>query len=317
MKGGINTVDLFFEDACSKFLEYKKNEVGIQTYDLICRNFKLHIIPYFENKKIKDICLDDILNWERCIEEKGYTYEYNSSLFTKMCQLYKFLMNFYDVKFNIMNKAPKFKNNTTTERKTDIWSKKEFKKFIKVTKEDVVYNGLFEFMFLTGARIGEVSALRFSDIEDNYVVISKSLSKICKNGERLIQPTKTKKIRKIRIDRKIKHKINNLRKYYIKKYNDFNNDFYIFGGKSPLALTTIKRKKDNYCKIAGVKQIRIHDFRHSNATIIYNKTKNAKLVQYRLGHQKIDTTFNYYVHISKNEEKRAIKALNLLRFNIF
>lgn len=310
-------MNLQFDDACSKFLEYEKSEVSLQTYDLICRNFKLHIIPYFKNKKISDIGLEDILKWEHSIEEKGYTYEYNSSLYTKMCQLYNFLITFYGVKVNVMKTAPKFKNNTIKKRNTDIWTKKEFNKFIKVSKKDVVYNSLFEFMFLTGARIGEVSALRFSDIDNDYVIISKSLSKITLDGKRVIQPTKTKKIRKIRIDRKIKHKIDKLRKYYIKKYDDFNTNFYIFGGNKPLSLTTIKRKKDNYCDKAHVKRIRIHDFRHSNATIIYNKTKNAKLVQYRLGHQKIDTTFNYYVHISKDEEKRAIKALKLLRFNIF
>lgn len=310
-------MNLYFQDACIKFLEYQKSELSLQTYDLVARNFRLHIIPYFENKKVCDIGIDDLLNWKTRVEEQGYTYGYNSSLYAKICQLYDFLIDFYDVRINLMRKVPKFKDNKVKNNKSDVWTFREFKRFIKQTKHDLIYNSFFHFLFFTGVRVSEACALRFDDIKGNYIIINKSLSKINVGGERINQPTKTKKIRKIRIDFKTKHKIINLYKYYSKYYPEINNNFYIFGGKKPLALTTIKRKKDYYCKLAKIKQIRIHDFRHSHATILYNKTKDAKLVQHRLGHQEIETTMNTYVHISENEEKRAIKALNLLNLNIF
>ena len=91
-------------------------------------------------------------------------------------------------------------------------------------------------------------------------------------------------------------------------YN-FNDNFYIFGGTNPLAPTTIERKKNKYCKIAGVKQIRIHDFRHSHASMLYSGNVNIKYIQERLGHADISTTLNTYVHLNKEYEKKVIRAL--------
>ena len=88
----------------------------------------------------------------------------------------------------------------------------------------------------------------------------------------------------------------------------------MFGGDKPIATTTLERKKNKYCKLAKVKQIRIHDFRHSHATILYKKNVQIKLIQQRLGHNNINTTLNTYVHTDEMQEKRLINVINLLRF---
>lgn len=47
-----------------------------------------------------------------------------------------------------------------------------------------------------------------------------------------------------------------------KRHFGFKMDEYVFGGEEPLADTTITSKKNEYCNLAKVEQIRIHDFRH-------------------------------------------------------
>ena len=58
----------------------------------------------------------------------------------------------------------------------------------------------------------------------------------------------------------------------------------------------IRVRKNDDCKKAGVKQIRIHDFRHSCASLLISKGANITLVSKYLGHAKIDETLNTYSH---------------------
>lgn len=87
----------------------------------------------------------------------------------------------------------------------------------------------------------------------------------------------------------------------------------MFGAIKPLSPSTIERKKNNYCKIANVKQIRIHDFRHSHCTILISKGIPINIVSERLGHSNISMTLDNYTHILNKDKKRVLKTLFLLR----
>ena len=103
-------------------------------------------------------------------------------------------------------------------------------------------------------------------------------------------------------------------KYSIKKEQQeqegFSNDWYIFGGKKPLSQTTIGRIKNKYCEIAGVKKIRLHDFRHSHATLLLSKSVPITVIAQRLGHSDIATTLNIYSHLVNTDVEKAINILN-------
>ena len=105
--------------------------------------------------------------------------------------------------------------------------------------------------------------------------------------------------------------LNELKEYY-KNMIDFNDDWFVFGGLKPLAPTTIGRKRDMYCKKSGVKKIRIHDFRHSHASLLISKGVPITMVSKRLGHSNIEMTFNTYAHLIPEDEDKAINALENL-----
>lgn len=52
--------------------------------------------------------------------------------------------------------------------------------------------------------------------------------------------------------------------------------------------------------MAGVKDIRVHDFRHSCASLLIDSSTNITLVVKYLGHSKIDETLNIYSHMYQN-----------------
>ena len=54
------------------------------------------------------------------------------------------------------------------------------------------------------------------------------------------------------------------------EYTNYKDSWFIFGNELPLGDDAIRSRKNNNCKLVGVKQIRLHDFRHSCASLLIN-----------------------------------------------
>lgn len=66
-------------------------------------------------------------------------------------------------------------------------------------------------------------------------------------------------------------------------------------------------------KIAGIEKIRVHDLRHSHASMLINKVYNILLISERLGHENVETTLNTYGHLYPNKHKKFADDLQKLR----
>ena len=82
--------------------------------------------------------------------------------------------------------------------------------------------------------------------------------------------------------------------------------------KIPLADTTISNFRDRICKKTGVRIIRIHDLRHSHATMLVSSGVNIEVVSKRLGHANIDMTLNVYTHVMPVAEQHSVDVLEKL-----
>lgn len=96
------------------------------------------------------------------------------------------------------------------------------------------------------------------------------------------------------------------------EYTNFKEEWFVFGNDLPLGDDVIRRRKNNNCVLAGVKQIRIHDFRHSCASLLINNGAYITLVAKYLGHTKIDETLNTYSHMFKNKLNNIIGLIDNL-----
>ena len=61
---------------------------------------------------------------------------------------------------------------------------------------------------------------------------------------------------------------------------------------------------------AGVARIRVHDLRHSHASLLINNGANIKAVSERLGHDDIKTTLNTYGHLYQNQDSKLAAMLD-------
>lgn len=97
-----------------------------------------------------------------------------------------------------------------------------------------------------------------------------------------------------------------------KRFYEFNYKWFVFGRDIPITNYKVRYRKNMLCKMAGLKQIRIHNFRHSCASLLINNGANITIVAKYLGHIKIDKTLNTYSHMFKNKLNNIVSTINKL-----
>ena len=203
----------------------------------------------------------------------------------------------------------------SAEDKLQYYTAEEFKKFISCAKEnntslsDWGYYVFFNIAFYTGMRKGEINALKWSDIEGNKIHVRRSIAQKLKGGDRETPPKNKSSYRTLQMPQPL-IEILDEHKERQKKINGFTEDLRICGGTSCLRDTSISNKNIKFAHAAGLKTIRIHDFRHTHASLLVNEGINIQEIARRLGHAKIEETWNTYSHLYPREEERAIAILN-------
>ena len=301
-----------FEEAYNNFKIYASKQHKKQSFDTVIYKFNLRILPFFKKYNIEDITSSDILDWENYISTFNFSNNYNSSLFYILSSFFEYCSIFYGFDKSIISRVGNFKKHYEKDKK-DFYNLKEFNLFIR-NLDNNIYKQFFNLMFFTGTRPGEAMALKFSDLQGDYIYINKTISE---HGNREVDTPKTSSsIRKVRIDRMLKEDLLKLKKYYDKVYNKSNYDYFIFGGMKPLAPTTINRYKLKACQKANLRPITLHQFRHSHATLLLHNGIIVNEISRRLGHSNPSITLNIYTHTDLSQEKRVSTTLNSLRFNL-
>ena len=94
-------------------------------------------------------------------------------------------------------------------------------------------------------------------------------------------------------------------------YYNFNDNWYVFGNIDPLPETTLRGRKTKNAFKDGVKDIRVHDFRHSCTSLLIDSGANITLVAKYLGHSKIDETLNTYSHMYQNRLENIVQIIEV------
>lgn len=297
-----------FEEAYEEYLIYVSNRHKKQWFNVLQYNFNKNILSYFNSYNLESITLKHLNDWKCYIESQNFCNNYNKNLYFMLKGFLEYCIQRDYISSSVLYDFTPIALKIEY-KKTDFYTLKEFKRFIKGF-DNIVYKTFFEFMFYTGCRPGETMALKFSDIKDNYITINKTIDE---HGKREIGTPKTlSSNRVIYISNSLKRDLNRL----FNTYNGATFDYFIFGGSKPLAPTTINRYKIRACNKMNIRPIKLHQFRHSHATYLLNKRIDIHVISKRLGHSKVSTTLDVYTHSNLLQEKRLIKSLNS-RFSLF
>ena len=296
----ISSSNLTFNQVFTEYIEYRSKDIKPQSLNKVINLYK--VFEPIGNIKINNFDLNTYRKFRLYIEEKHYSLEYNNKLMGLLRRLIRYSNKFYNTSDATLKYIDNFKEVGRIKKEMQFFTYEEFQKFINVIDE-FNWKTFFEILYYLGLRQGEATALTWNDINFNKkeVNINKTLTTKLKGQLYTVSSPKTPSSnRTLPIPNKLLGSLKEL-KEQTKKKKYFSNDWFVFGDELPFRETTIQKRKNTYCKLAGVKQIRIHDFRHSCASFLINNGASIVLVSKYLGHSKISTTLDTYTHLYKNE----------------
>ncbi len=286
-------VEMYFND---KRGELKERSIRNKTYMI-----ESHVKPFFGHRKMNEITSAEIIEWQNQMKEKGFSETYLRMIQNQVTALFSHASNIYGLEKNPCKRVKKM--GKSDANRIDFWTKEEYDCFMQTIDPEERYYCLFEILFWTGMRIGELLALTMDDVDvDNSVI---SISKTYYRVERqdiITTPKTEQSVREIDIPQFLLEEIVS---YYNRLYK-YPRDARLF----PIVQEAVQHKLKRNIEKAGVKCIRVHDLRHSHVAFLINQGVDPLVIKERLGHKDIKITLNTYGHLYPNEQKKLAEMLN-------
>lgn len=262
---------------------------------------ELKILPYFGNKRVNDITAADIRQWQNELIKMGYSPTYLKTINNQLSAIFNYAVRYYDLKSNPCAKAGSMGKSKAEEM--DFWTGEEFRKFIDSVMNKRLSYMAFMILYWTGMRLGELLALNPKDVdlEKRTISITKSYQRFGKKD--VITPPKTSKSKRvITIPEFLAADI----KDYMDSLYDLQEDDRLF----PITKYYLEHEMQRGIKESGVKRIRVHDLRHSHASMLIELGFSPLEIANRLGHEKVETTLNTYAHLYPNKQTKLAERLD-------
>lgn len=314
-----------FKDLCKRLIDeqFERNELKPVSYNRKLETFKLICTLPISEMKIQDIQLSDINN--SLLRIKSYSNSYIqkvNSLINTTLNKALLLKIIYSNPYHI-KKAVNIPKSDKNDKKIEALTINEQNLLLKELKNDYKYKDIFYIALYTGMRVGEILALKGSDIDFNSRVIhiTKTLTKNANNEIVVGSTTKTYTgLRDIPI---IDTLLPILKEYPC-------NDNYLFTNNGKLiAPSTINSHFKRICKNANIKVIitkkkkskdnivnlklssaNTHMLRHTFATRCIENGMSAVVLQKILGHKNIEITLNTYTSVFDKFKKSEVSKIN-------
>lgn len=199
-----------------------------------------------------------------------------------------------------------FKKRKFTDEES-VFTSEEVKQIIgAVNKKPNIHNLAVLFAFETGLRVGELSTLKYSDIDGNKLHVSRTEIRYKENGVTIIdvrESTKGKAGSRTVI--LTPNALDTLKR--IKRINPFGE--YIFENNGHRIKGQNLTKQLYYiCDALGIKRRSLHKARKTYATMLLDAGVSERLIINQLGHTDISTTKEYY-HFNNKTDNEAIVIL--------
>lgn len=293
--------DMKFEDFWKIYcadMETRLREHTMRTKKYIV---ELKILPYFGNKRVNDITAADIRQWQNELIKMGYSPTYLKTINNQLSAIFNYAVRYYDLKSNPCAKAGSMGKSKAEEM--DFWIGEEFRKFIDSVMNKRLSYMAFMTLYWTGMRLGELLALNPKDVdlEKRTISITKSYQRLGKKD--VITPPKTPKSKRVIT-------IPEFLAADIKDYMDSLYDLQENDRLFPITKYYLEHEMQRGIKESGVKRIRVHDLRHSHASMLIELGFSPLEIANRLGHEKVETTLNTYAHLYPNKQTKLAERLD-------
>lgn len=306
------------------YLEQKKPALSPTTYEYYCRAIQLKILPALGHHKIKDIKpvhVQAFVNQLCNIEKKNRngstsTETLSPATIRRNLTILQSIMKLA-VKRRIISDNPARSElldiPKVTAPKVEIFTKQEAAEMlVALENEPLQFQVLIQLAIMTGARRGELVALKFSDIdkETGKITIERAAVKL-KGKAPETKPPKDYEIRTVTVSPECIKLIEQLEQEKhleaIKLGSQWVGGDWLFtqwNGEMMNPQTPTKQFS-KFLSRHGFRHRKFHSLRHTSATLLLYGGVSLKQVQGRLGHGDIETTNKYLHCLSEADEEAA------------
>jgi integrase len=279
---------------------YKPSTVS--SYQSMLDNY---VLPLLGKKLLNQIGPEQVTSFLEDVRAGGVSSKYLLNLYTLVRLMFEVAVEYDLIEVNPVRK--KLHRPSWERKEKPALSAEEIRRVIERVPER--YRMLFVLVALTGLRVGELLALRWRNVftDSRLLTITHSLWK----GQ-LVSPKTKSSMRSIRLPAMLVRLLQDHRA--VSKW--IGPDDFVFCREDGSPLNPDYLRKDVlYVAIAsaGIERVSrehgFHLFRHSAASIVHAETRDLKAAQELLGHSRIDTTADVYVHTSEAVAEEATETL--------
>lgn len=263
--------------------------------------YNLHIKPRFGHIKIKDLTIQQAMDFKSDLENGFKSMNSARTVFSN----FKVLIN-HAVKFFGLRVDPTIAVGVIQRVKPKIRfiRREDFEARMSTFEPMHYYAQLTRLLFYTGLRIGEALALKWKDVDllkcQLYVEFTLDIT--------LRIPTAPKTPGSeafVPFPQFIADMLTAIKKESAERIHGFNDEMYVFGGPAPYHYSHYKKKFKEVFP-----ELRIHDMRHSYASYLINKGIDIYLVKELMRHDDIKQTASTYGHLYTERKHEAMSVFD-------
>lgn len=290
--------------AIDTFLDYKATRVQDRTVEDYKNSLCNHVYGFYGNIRLRRISVKDIERFQAhliasSLQEKTISriqMEFKS--FLRYCLRRGYIStNPFDCVELVHKERPK--------KEMMYYTKEEYRQFRKlISDEDMLL--IFDLLYFTGMRVGELAARTWKDINNNMLYIH---SRYNYRDHTILEGTKNGSVRHVPLNSLLLKEL----KAHHEKYPESKYIIELFNPRTkkmgPMDPKRIRRYNDAVCKKHNFKRIRIHDFRHSFISLLINNGMDAFEISNFSGNSPrvIEET---YAHMFPNKNNKLLNILD-------
>jgi len=289
-----------FSEVAKGWLEHKKPNVRITTWEMYSGHLKHHFND-LDRIRIDMISTTTVEKWIAKRQTDGMCIGMLRKIIVTFNQIMAYAVRHKMIDSNPVRDAerPRRKMDDVVKGNIAVLAPEQIRALLEATPNQK-HRTLFLTAIMTGARLGEILGLRWSDVdfEKKQIHIRRTF-----NHERFFTPKTKGSIRSIDLAPVM---ILELKKWKLASAG--NNDALVFSSEvgSPLTPQNLTRRYFKPAlKVAGLPEIRFHDLRHTYASLLIEQGENIKYISSQLGHASTTITLDVYSHLMKSENQAA------------
>ena len=319
------TVQQLFDE----YMTAKKADVKVSSYEKSMWTLERYILPTLNDVRIDRLNVQILQDWKLSMNErvtnKGTKLSLNSRqhAYHDLNAMLHYAVKMEHIPKNPLTKIGNFTDASGIKKEMDYYTESEFQQFISAAKEiaqdreaergnlsEWDYVVFFSIAFYTRLRRGEIHALKWSDLTGSHLSVKRSIKQVRIGADRETSPKNKSSFRTLQMPLPLIKLLNEHKERQARCLKGFSDDYRICGGEAFLRDSSVNQRNELYSETAGLKRIRLHDYRHSHVSVLANERINIQEIARRLGHAKIEMTWNRYSHLYPREEERAVDILN-------